>query len=247
MSKKARYKYSDLTKLQREKVDSGSIEVSLSLDDLAQNFTHGKEILSKRYDQFCSSWEGEWKELLDLQFFLASLLPEDAEPVIERHYVEEAAGSAGYEEKAYAYVYVVWTIGAALEQKVNELFNSGDAMNAILLDVAGTRVLLNMHTTMQNRLREMYARSNSRNLIWEVYPGNNFFGSLDLDRIIRVVGGDGIISAASADSMFLPKKTMYCFFVVGEGPERVMEKVHACPNCSGQSCLYYQLGGCHLQ
>jgi hypothetical protein len=45
--------------------------------------------------------------------------------------------------------------------------------------------------------------------------------------------------------MFVPKKTMYSFFFLGEGPERVLEAIETCAHCRGIHCLYYQLGGCH--
>jgi hypothetical protein len=159
---------------------------------------------------------------------------------------EERGTNHAAAETIDGFVYTFWTIGDALERKVNELFDEHEALDAIFLDVAGTRVLLHMHAAIQQWLRDSFARPNNKSIVRELYPGHDAFSAAELERLVQAAGAGSAIGVAGDSSMCIPKKTMYSFFVVGEGPERLVEEIHTCPDCSGMNCLYYQMGGCHL-
>jgi hypothetical protein len=232
------------------------METSLSIEAMERSYTRGKESLRKRYDEFLRYWREEGIGLLDLQAFLTAK-PVEGEGELLSRFISENRGGTGAErvsgdsespsEAPVFYLYTIWTIGERLEQEVKRRFDSDDPMQAILLDVAGSRIVLNIHTAVQRWIRAAAARPNGLNIIGEVYPGTHQRNGAELEELVRFAGAGNAVGATQEGSMFVPKKTMHSLFLIGEGRECILEKIQPCFDCSGRKCLYYQLGGCHGQ
>lgn len=246
VQEQVRHEFHNKTALDFTSGGAGDFKVSLSLDEIERDIVRGKEGIRRRFEDFKRFWESEGSSLLDMQVYFTAVEPAAVESSITRILEEDQGVDLVAADTIESFVYTFWTIGDALERKVNELFDEHEALDAIFLDVAGTRVLLHLHASIQNWLRDNFAHSNHKNIVQEIYPGHDAFKPDELEKIVRAAGADRVIAVTGDGSMCVPKKTMYSFFVLGEGPERLVEEMHACPDCSGTSCLYYQMGGCHL-
>jgi len=143
---------------------------------------------------------------------------------------------------------MVWTVGEEIERKSSSLMSlRGDLMLGCLLDVAGSIALYGMHKILLKWINDNVGKSSGNFLSGEVYPGL-ISTTKDLMDKIEVSGHtkDTIGVSAQGNLMLKPRKTQCSF--VGLGPETHLEKlpVMPCYPCSGKKCLYYQLGGCHM-
>ncbi|MDO5114505.1 MAG: hypothetical protein Q4D58_00270 [Synergistaceae bacterium] len=142
----------------------------------------------------------------------------------------------------------VWTIGPALEAKCTEMTSSlNDMMTGLLLDVAGSISLYNMHRRMTEWLKSGPARAMGKYINGEFYPGT---GSMRQDLIEKVVSlGDTerlIGVRASGSSLLHPRKSQCSLILLGSSEYETEIKMEPCKPCTGRKCLYYQLGGCHI-
>ncbi len=137
-----------------------------------------------------------------------------------------------------------WTIGNALEKKVSTLMDDGDLINGLILDVVGSRILVELHTTIQSWISKELAQPNGWNIIGEHYPEES--QAEYLQSLLTLTGSDKEILLTDGTAMLTPQKTQYSFFMLGEGAPAELNKTVICSVCAGRRCPYWQLGGCHI-
>ena len=199
-------------------------EFTISLQSLAEMAGSRSPAVQGSFADFLRFWEEEWKHLLCPAAFLA--------PVQK--------GMPAHHDAVCA----LWTIGDKLEKKVSQLFSEGAYMKGTFLDAAGTCTLLHMHRAVFNQVRAY-----GYYVIDERYPDETFPGDFGTCEIITVTGAHSLISAAGNQGMFIPKKTVCSYFILGKDKEKALrrEKQQACSRCPGKQCLCYQIGSCHLR
>jgi hypothetical protein len=223
---------------------SGQVVLELKLNLMDSMRAVRKQALESRHERFVSYWQEEGHRLLEnLKVFISTVPEHLLDPELGAAF-GPATGASGDTGEAH-YVYALWTIGKELEEQVSAFFEEHKSMQALFLDLAGTKVLLELHKTVQTLVRDKLASPNGFNIIKELYPGNSRPGSLNLSKVISCAGAEKEVSPVAGNQMLSPRKSMYTFFVLGSGPENLQSSVEPCSDCSGMQCLYYQLGGCH--
>jgi hypothetical protein len=203
-----------------------------------------KKGMRQKQEAFLRYWYEEGCRQLDMQCYLSDVSLAAADPLI-RDSLNQDQLVLNHTIKPLSCVYAIWTIGHRPEEAVQDFFVSNQGLQAVFLDVAETKVLLRMHGRIQRWIRENIAGLKSLNIVQEYYPGNNLAGNLDLVEFAKRTAAGQTVRLVDGLGMFSPRKTMYSVFILGDGPERVLEPIRACPYCSGLNCLYRQLGGCH--
>ena len=154
-----------------------------------------------------------------------------------------------HDEEVGDVVLAIWTLGADLEKESSRLMSTkGDLMTGFLMDVAGSIALYNIHETLMDWVEKNIAAKESSFIIREFYPG---FDSVDQNMMEKVVNASDATKTigveARGSALLFPRKTQCSF--VGLGTKKREKAVTAipCNPCNGAKCLYYQLGGCHMQ
>ncbi|GEM_PF-534190 len=217
--------------------------MNVELSSLMEHYVLLGEKHIKNIEKFMSYWNLEGKETLLSPKARLVMMPK-----------KEAERNFGYdimlgEESADHVIMAVWTLGGDLEKKSMELMSAnGDRMMGFLLDVAGSIALYNMHDVLIEWIRSELAAPNNKFITKEFYPGQNDV-ILDMMEKIELLGCTErtIEVAAHGSPMFHPMKTQCSFVGISSTPLDVSLSVLPCSPCSDKKCLYYQLGGCHMQ
>lgn len=144
---------------------------------------------------------------------------------------------------------MVWTIGPELEKEAGRL--SSDKENTItgfLLDIAGSIALHAMHGQLIRWLKDECARRDKLYINGEFYPGMGSLSKDLLENISKTGDTERLLGvSAPGGAFFRPGKTQCSFIALGSADNETAITARPCTPCSGRKCLYYQLGGCHMQ
>ena len=197
----------------------------------------------KPFEKFMDFWNGEAYE----KFFN----PKARVLRMEREKAEEIFGSEFLcgDTKVKEIVLAIWTIGRDLEQESSNLMSSsGDIMTGFLLDVAGSVALYNMHDVIVNWVRENIAAPENSFVVREFYPGFDSVNQHMMGRVVEASNAAETIGVeARCDSLLSPRKTQCSFIGIDTTERENLVTAVPCNPCNGTKCLYYQLGGCHMQ
>ncbi|NLD04769.1 MAG: hypothetical protein GX672_02590 [Synergistaceae bacterium] len=221
-------------------LEGPDIDVDFSV--LTEHYrTLGKNNL-KYLEKFIPLWEREWEpELFDPKARIVLLENKN----VERSFGEEINyGDADTDFTAL----MVWTVGEGIEKKSAKLMSlRGDLMSGFLLDVAGSIALYDMHRVLLEWVSDKVQREHSKFVSAELYPGFQNTLQLIMDKI-EITGKteETIGVKAQSNLMLKPRKTQCSFVGFGNESVALSSSVMKCNPCSGKRCLYYQLGGCHM-
>ena len=217
--------------------------VAVNLTELEKFYERLGERQKKAYDKFANFWTSEGFDALYHPVARVVVMPIDT--------AEENFGAEllRVNDSVSEAVMMVWTIGPALERRCQVMMSErGALMNGFLLDVVGSISLYDMHAALCRWVREFCAAPRGKYVNGEFYPG---LGSMRQDLMERVVSlGDTeetIGVGASSMSLLRPRKSQCSFIALGGAEHEAVFKAEPCVPCAGRKCLYYQLGGCHMQ
>jgi len=218
-----------------------AMDVDLSL--LLRHYAALGEKHAKNVEKFMRYWGAECENLLLSPKARLLKMPLEA---AEKNF---GSDTLQWDSAPDAVIIAVWTLGGDLERKSMEMMSSrGDIMTGFLLDVAGSIALYNMHDLLIRWVEAELAVPNRKSITEEIYPGLRS-AIQDITHKIEILGNTREIIGVyeHGSSMFYPRKTQYSF--VGIGSVRGKRRLVAlpCSPCSADKCLYYQLGGCHMQ
>jgi hypothetical protein len=143
-------------------------------------------------------------------------------------------------------VLAVWTIGERLETKTGQFLRDVDSvMRGFLLNVAGSVALYCVHGSLLRWIDESLARPMGKRVSAQHYMSAESIGADAIKEMVRLCRTRETIGAdLFGTSMLKPRNTQYASVTLGES---AAERTAApCVPCDGMKCLYYQLGGCHL-
>ena len=217
-------------------------EAAVDFSALIEHYRTLGENNLKYVEKFIPLWEEEWgPELFDPK---ARVLLMSGVNMRKKFGDTIDSGEAEISLSAL----MVWTVGEAIEKKSASLMSlRGDLMSGFLLDVAGSIALYGMHRAMLEWLSKKVYRDHSKYISAEVYPGFREAPHEIMDRIETAGNTEKTIGVrAFGKSMLQPRKTQCSFVGFGTNEILLPASVRPCMPCSGRKCLYYQLGGCHM-
>lgn len=215
--------------------------IELDISPMTEHYTRLGAKYSKTLNKFMESWNSEWND--DLLHPLARVVrftPDETNCMF--------GGKVKWSRTTSETLLAVWTIGAALEKKCSELMTTGDAMAGLMLDVAGSIALYEIHRALMNWVRSSITTPGGLHITDAFYPG---FGNVDQKMMNEVADSartkDTIGVEAQNQSLLSPRKSQCSFLMLSTEGADIAITATPCAPCNGKQCLYYQLGGCHMQ
>lgn len=194
----------------------------------------------KKMEEFLQYWNEEGKTLLSPRARIASIDLSAVGDVLPPKALRDLGN-------ADPLILAVWTLGEELERESSRIMaHKGSLMTGILLDVAGSLALYDMHNLLLEWLVQEPAFG-ERHVIDEFYPGFEGDPQSLMSRIERIGGTSELLGVGTSGSAMLhPRKTQCAFISLNREKRPFRRTVLPCRPCDGKRCLYYQLGGCHL-
>ena len=243
MEKKIKILYSEYDARRSNIEERESAPVSVNLSTLEKFYASMGDRHKKNFDKFAAYWEDEGFEKLFNPAARVVTMPVAA--------AEENFGSEllRVNESVSEVVMAVWTIGAELERACSEMMNStGSLMTGFLLDVAGSIALYAMHAELDLWIKANPAAGLGKFVNGEFYPGMGSMRQDLMEKVVELGGTERTIGVgASGLSLLRPRKSQCSFIALGSEEHETVFKSEPCRPCAGRKCLYYQLGGCHMQ
>ena len=216
--------------------------ISVDLSSLIRHYKTLGEKNLKYVEKFIPLWEAEWEpELFDPK---ARIVLKSTENVRSLFGKEVNYGDVNTSITAL----MIWTVGGKIEKKSSKLMSlRGDLMSGFLLDVAGSIGLYQMHRVLLEWVSDKVERDHFKFVSAEFYPGFKNAPQSIMDKIEAEGKTEETIGVTAHDrSMLRPRKTQCSFVGFGDKKVQLSSSVGPCDPCSGKKCLYYQLGGCHM-
>lgn len=217
-------------------------DISVGLSVLIEHYKRLGEKNLKYVEKFIPIWEKEWgPELFDPKARIVLKSNEN----IKRIFGKEV--NYGDIDTSLTAI-MVWTVGEEIEKKSSELMSlRGDLMSGFLLDVVGSIALYDMHRILLDWISDKVERDLSKFVSAEFYPGFKNAPQSIMDKIEAEGKTEETIGVTARDkSMLRPRKTQCSFVGFGVEKAQLSPLASPCEPCSGKKCLYYQLGGCHM-
>lgn len=195
---------------------------------------------AKKMEEFLQYWEAEGKTFLFPRARIALIDPEAVRDLLSPRALSDFGRSD-------TLVLAVWTIGDDLERESSRIMgHKGNVMKGLLLDVAGSLALYDMHNLLLDWLAQA-PECGGRHAAGEYYLGIEEDPQALMTRIEQLGETAKTLGVeARGSSMFHPRKTQCAFVSLSEEERPFRRTVLPCHPCTGRRCLYYQLGGCHL-
>lgn len=217
-------------------------DISVDFSNLIEHYKRRGEKNLECLEKFLPLWDKEWEpELFDPK---ARIVLKSDENIKSTFGKEFNYGDIDTSMTAL----MVWTVGEDIEKKSSKLMSlRGDLMSGFLLDVAGSIALYDMHRILLDWVSKRVEREHSKFVSAEFYPGFKNASQFVMDKIEVEGKTEETIGVSASDKLMLKPRKTQCSFV-GIGNEKVQLSPFAspCDPCSGKKCLYYQLGGCHM-
>lgn len=243
MEKKIKIFYSEYGAGLSHVKERESAPVGVDLTALERFYNDMGERHKKQFDKFAAYWETEGFEKL---FNPAARVLTMPVAVAEDNFGAELLR---VNDSVSEVVMTVWTIGPELERECTEVMNSrGSLMTGFLLDVAGSVALYDMHAALDGWLKAHPAAELGKFVNGEFYPGMGNMRQDLMEKVVTLGETEKIIGVgASGLSLLRPRKSQCSFIALGSAEHESVFKSEPCKPCAGKKCLYYQLGGCHMQ
>ncbi len=242
MRKKIKILYSDYEEPEKPG-ERESAPVAVDLSAIRDFYAALGDKQKKSFEKFAAYWESEGFEKL---FNPAARVVSMPLAVAEENFGAELLRVNDSVERV---VMSVWTIGTALEKKCGEMMSAGGSlMTGLILDAAGSIALYEMHGALCGWIKENSGGASGLCINGEFYPGIGSMRQDLMEKIVAIGGTEAAIGVgASGHSLLRPRKSQCSFVALGSAEHESVLKAKPCRPCAGKRCLYYQLGGCHMQ
>lgn len=217
-------------------------EAAVDFSALIEHYRTLGENNLKYVERFIPQWEEEWEpDLFDPKARILLMSDENMR--------QKFGDTIDYGEAEISLsALMIWTVGEEIEKKSSKLMSlRGDLMSGFLLDVAGSIALYEMHKLLLGWVSDKVETDHSKFVSAEFYPGFKNAPQSVMDKIEAEGKTEETIGVTAHDkSMLRPRKTQCSFVGFGSKKVHLSSSVGPCDPCSGKKCLYYQLGGCHM-
>jgi hypothetical protein len=141
---------------------------------------------------------------------------------------------------------VVWTAGGGIDVCISRLLAGKDHLTGMIMDVAATQVLNSMHRILRRLVKRESVRRFALYPVQEYLPGTGGEGLEHIPWLITMTGADNELDVSVQKSMMRPIRSRCSVMLLAEGPPDIDLADLRCEPCSGERCLYRQIGGCQL-
>ncbi|MFA0889800.1 MAG: hypothetical protein ACC613_12030 [Synergistales bacterium] len=142
----------------------------------------------------------------------------------------------------------IWSIGSWLENKSSLWMNGGHPAEGLFLDVVGSLCLIEMKRSLIDQIRRFFCQPQGWSIVQEWSPGRDS-APIGLQRAIFedvIQSHEDLPLKINPDNTLKPWKSCSAILSLGEGEEKCLDPDIPCPDCPGETCLYFHIGGCHL-
>lgn len=139
----------------------------------------------------------------------------------------------------------VWSLGSGLDDHSADLRRSGHSLEALLFDMAGGLVMLQLNRKFKQWLGETLLLPGSRCFLGEVLPGREGVGMEHVPEICRLVKAtERSRVSVRPDNFLFPLKSGCTVLLAGRGKAVDLSFMSRCEPCLEDRCLYFQFGLC---
>ena len=213
-------------------------DVQIDFLQMETHYRRMKPHLFKQVEQIKEYWETEGEQRL--------FDPKARIALMTRGKAENMFGEVAFGESVEFVASLTWSIGDALEIESVEWMQKRESMKGLLLDVTGSLCLYEMHSALLDWIGVSVAASMGLSVIEQFYPGIDACNSGVIERMQENMGTDHYIGVRLHGDMLYPRKAQCSFVMIGEGLSNPLKRYIPCNPCHGSRCLYWQLGGCHM-
>lgn len=164
------------------------------------------------------------KEKKDNQVFLNNNV------ILEGEFIKEKLAECQY------VIVVVSTIGKGIEELINEKYEVGDYLSALIIDNVGTIALDHINRFFWNRMVESL-KGSSIGITSRLSPGDTAMSVEEQTKIFKCLEGNEINVKLTDSYMMLPLKATSAIYGFGEGIG-ITRIEHVCRECSLKNCSY---------
>ena len=137
---------------------------------------------------------------------------------------------------------VTMPVAVAEENFGAELLRVNDSVSEVVMTVWTTG------PELERWVKENPAAKLGKFVNGEFYPGMGSMRQDLMEKVVTLGETEKIIGVgASGLSLLRPRKSQCSFVALGSAEHEAVFKSEPCKPCAGKKCLYYQLGGCHMQ
>ncbi|MGC9372088.1 MAG: hypothetical protein ACP5DY_02080 [Thermovirgaceae bacterium] len=227
-----------------EKVEN--VRVNVNLKRLEEQYSKKSTGARKAFDSFMEFWRSPTCDELLHPRGQIGFVP--LEILLERfgNAIESGTGPDFKEslEKSSKTALMAWTIGDAIEKKVTEFSKGGNNLKALLIDVAASLLLNEMHLKLREIVRESAKSAFGLYPMLDHYPGGGRKGSELIPAVFNLTSASKVLGIHLNDHNIMHPRKSECSILLLGDEERELQNT-PCTPCLGKRCLYYQLGGCH--
>jgi hypothetical protein len=223
-----------------------TLRVKVNLEKLEEQYSKKSSGARKAFDSFMEFWQSPSCDELLRPRGLISFVP--LEILLERfgNAIESGTEPDFKEslEKSSKTALMAWTIGDAIEKKVTEFSKGGNNLKALLIDVAASLLLNEMHLKLRDIVRERAKSAFGLYPMLDHYPGGGRKGSELIPAVFNLTSASEILDIHLNEQNIMHPRKSECSIILLGNEERKLQNT-PCTPCRGKRCLYYQLGGCH--
>jgi hypothetical protein len=139
-------------------------------------------------------------------------------------------------EGAEEAIFVLLTIGPALEKRVSQMFADGDTVEAFILDAVGSASAMNLLTTVLGEISEE-SKDRGSNVGTCLSPGQSYWDVTGQDHMLEVLPGE-MLGVELLESSFLrPQKSQSALVPIGPNLKVLSDPADSfCRYCPATNC-----------
>lgn len=248
----------DRSSLQRRKVRKFRVETDpFDVEGMKLSFCSSKPSVMEAFDDFAENWNEKWHDLVRPQAGIVFWNKEELSKDFFNHFEEDAIRERLLEQCESGCA-AVWSIGGKLEEAAEEEA-SKSAVQAMLLDVAGTLCLGIIRRAIQDYVAREFCAESGSSILGEYIPDSHSAADnegQEPDRRLTMIAEPWLSLREKERPAFslnrygvmTPLKTQCSMYFIGKAVAERPIRLNAipCSNCRGARCLYAQFNGCHL-
>ena len=244
--------------LQRHEIRKFRVETApFYAEQMKCSLCSSKSSIMEAFDDFVENWNKKWHSLVSPQAGVVFWNKEELSKDFFNHFSENGIRERLLEQCESGCA-AVWSIGGSLEEAAEEEA-SKSAVQAMLLDVAGTLCLGIIRKAIQNYVAREFCAESGSSILGEYIPDSRSASDSEAQepdgRLTMITEpwlslreNERPAFSVNRYGVMTPLKTQCSMYFIGKAVAERPIRLNAipCSNCRGARCLYAQFNGCHL-
>lgn len=215
---------------------------------LEAHYRQQGEVVLGNFGKFLNIWESrEFRRLMEPEASMAFVASETVSGLLKSFGTGEGGRNfiEAIESSRRAAMFA-WTIGERIEACIFRHLQGKDRLIGFMMDAASTLMLNEMLCLLRDLItREAFSRFGLFPTA-EYCPGIGGGGLAMIPDILKITGADRYLGLRTGKGMIKPIKSRCSIVLLGAESEARNLGNLPCVPCQGKKCLYFQLGGCHV-